>query len=136
MNRVIVRAPDLHKDGWCLLDGEQLNRDAPKTFHIPDLAVRRNLQLGDFAKLVFEIAVEGDKYPSVERMWVVIRERTPSGYLGVLDNEPDCISENDSFWLGTEVPFDHRHIIAVQGSDEASVALAKAPVPIPWNPSN
>src|SRR5690349_6126239 len=133
MSRVTLRAPDLHRNGWRLLDGEQLNREGPETFHIPDLALRRNLQLGDFAKLVFEIALQGEKYPSVERMWVVIRGRTPNGYLGVLDNEPDCIAENDSFWLGAEVPFDHRHIIAVQGSDEASVALAKAPVPIPWD---
>ena len=133
MSRVTLRAPDLHRNGWRLLDGEQLNRGASETFHIPDLALRRNLQLGDFAKLVFEIALQGEKYPSVERMWVVIRGRTPNGYLGVLDNEPDCIAENDSFWLGAEVPFDHRHIIAVQGSDEASVALAKAPVPIPWD---
>ena len=131
-----MRAPSLERDGWCLLDGEQLSREAPQTFHIPELALRQNLQLGDFAKLTFEIAVEGEKYPSVERMWVVIRERTPSGYLGVLDNEPDCISENDRFWLEAEVPFDHRHIIAVQGSDEASVALAKAPVSIPWDRTN
>jgi hypothetical protein len=128
--------PDLERDGWCLLDGEQLHREAPQTFHIPDLALRQNLQLGDFAKLIFEIAVEGEEYPSVERMWVVIRERTPSAYLGILDNEPDCISENDSFWLGAEVPFDHRHFVAVQGSDKASVALAKASVSIPWDPTN
>ena|ERR1700759_3759103 len=136
MSRIFVRAPDLKRDGWCLLDGEQLHREAPQTFHIPDLALRQNLQLGDFAKLIFEIAIEGDEYPSVERMWVVIRERTPSGYLGILDYQPDSISENDRFWLGTEVPFDHRHIIAVQGGDAASVALAKAPVPIPWDRTN
>ena len=123
-----METPDLEHDGWCLVDGEQLNRDAPRTFHIPDLAVRRGLQPGDFAKLVFEIAVEGDEYPSVERMWVIVRERTPTGYLGMLDNQPDAIAENDRLWLGTEVPFDHRHIIDIQPGDDGSLALAKSPV--------
>jgi len=136
MSSVFMRAPDLEKDGWCLHDGEQLNRDAPQTFLIPDLALRRSLQPGDYAKLVFEIAVEGDEYPIIERMWVIVRERIPSGYVGMLDNEPDSISENDSFWLGTEVPFDHRHIIAVRRGNDASLALAKAPVPIPWDRAN
>jgi hypothetical protein len=136
MSHVSMRAPDLERDGWHLLDGEQLNREAPQTFLIPDLGIRACLQPGDFAKLIFEIAVEGDKYPAVERMWVIIRERAPIGYIGMLDNEPDCISKNDRFWLGTEVPFNYRHIIAVQRGDEASLALAKAAVPIPWDRTN
>jgi hypothetical protein len=136
MNRTSMRAPDLERDGWCLDDGEQRNREAPETFHIPDLALRKILQPGDFAKLIFEIAVEGEEHPAVERMWVIIRERTDSGYIGMLDNEPDSISENDRFWLGTEIPFNYRHIIAVRHGDEASIALVKAPVPIPWDRTN
>lgn len=131
-----MRAPDLEKDGWCLHDGEQINREAPQTFLIPDLALRKILQPGDFAKLIFEIAVEGEEYPAVERMWVIIRKRTDSGYIGMLDNQPDAISANDSFWLGTEIPFDYRHIIAVCHGNEASLALAKVPVPIPWDRAN
>jgi hypothetical protein len=131
-----MRAPDLQRDGWRLDDGEQRNREAPETFLIPDLALRKILRPGDFAKLIFEIALEGDEYPAVERMWVIIRERTPSGYIGMLDNEPDSISENESFSLGSEIPFDYRHIIAVRPGDEASLALATAPVPIPWDRAN
>ena len=131
-----MRAPDLEKDGWCLHDGEQRSREAPETFLIPNLALQEILQPGDFAKLIFEIAVEGEEYPAVERMWVIIRERTPSGYIGMLDNEPDSISENNKFWVGTEMPFDYRHIISVRRGDEASLALAKAPVPIPWDRPN
>jgi hypothetical protein len=131
-----MRTPDLEKDGWRLHDGEQRNREAPEAFLIPDLALRKILQPGDFAKLIFEIAMEGDEYPAVERMWVIIRERTPSGYIGMLDNEPDSISENKRFWVGTEMPFDYRHIISVRHGDEASIALARAPVPIPWDRPN
>jgi hypothetical protein len=131
---MFMRAPDLEKDAWCLLDGEQRHREAPETFEIPDLALRKILQLGDFAKLMFKIAVEDEE--KVERMWVIIRERTSSGYIGMLDNTPSYIPENDRLWVGTEVPFEYRHIIAVDHGDEKSIAEAKAPVPIPWNPAN
>jgi hypothetical protein len=57
-----MRTPDLEKDGCRLHDGEQRNREAPETFLIPDLALRKILQPGDFAKLIFEIAMEGDEY--------------------------------------------------------------------------
>jgi uncharacterized protein YegJ (DUF2314 family) len=39
--------------------------------------------------LIFKIAVEGDEHGAVERMWVIVRERTPTGYIGMLDNEPN-----------------------------------------------
>jgi hypothetical protein len=131
-----MRAPDFLRDGWCLEDGEERHREAPATFFIPDLELRKLLQPGDLAKLIFKIAVEGDEYGAVERMWVIIRERTPDGYVGMLDNEPDSISKNDQFWHGTELPFEYRHIIAVGHADEATIALAKAPVPIPWDRSS
>ena len=131
-----MRAPDFIRDGWCLEDAEERHREAPATFLIPDLALRKLLQPGDFAKLIFRIAVEGDEHEAVERMWVIIRERRPGGYVGMLDNEPDSIGKNDAFWCGTELPFEYHHIIAVSQSDEASIALAKAPVPIPWDRSS
>jgi hypothetical protein len=127
-----MRLPDYEKDGWCLDDGEQYHQEAPETFLIPDLTLRKILRPGDFAKLMFKIAVEGEE--EVERMWVIIRDRTSSGYVGVLDNEPGSIPRNDRLWLGTEVPFEYRHIIAVQPGDEKSIAVAKAPAPIPWIP--
>ena len=69
----IVRTPDLSLDGWCLEDGEQLHREAPKTFFVPDLELRKILQPGDFAKLVFRIALEeADEIEAVERMWVIV----------------------------------------------------------------
>ncbi len=128
-----MRAPDFELDGWCLEDGEQRHRETPSTFPIPDLQVREILQPGDFAKLIFKIAVDDDNDPEpIERMWVIVRERTPTGYIGMLDNEPSAISENDQFWRGSELPFEPRHIIAVQHANPDSLALAAQPAPIPW----
>jgi len=61
---------------------------------------------------------------SVERMWVVVRERVPGGYLGVLNNDPDAIEENDELWSGIELPFAPRHVINIQPRTDASIALA------------
>jgi hypothetical protein len=54
----------------------------------------------------------------------------------MLANTPSYIPENDRLWVGTEVPFEYRHIIAVDHGNEKSIAEAKAPVPIPWNPAD
>jgi hypothetical protein len=125
-----MRAPSFEDDCWRLLDGEQHHREAPKTFEIPDLALRKILGGGDFAKLMFEIMVGPDERTAVERMWVIIREQIPGGYIGMLDNKPD-IAENDRFWVGSELPFEYRHIIAVDHGGEKSLAMARAPPPSP-----
>jgi len=127
-----VREPNFEKDGWCLDDAEQIHEDSPHTFFIPELALRKILRPGDFAKLIFRISVGGDEPVSVERMWVIVRECIPGGYMGMLNNEPDAISENDEFWVGTELPFEYRHIIAVDHANDESRALATSPAPIPW----
>lgn len=127
-----MRLPDYEADGWGLNDGEEVHREAPKTFFIPDLEIRQSLQPGDFAKLLFRMAVAGNEHEAVERMWVIVRSRTPTGYIGMLDNEPGGIAKNDRLWLGTELAFEYRHIVAVQRSSPESIALAKAPAPIPW----
>ncbi|KRA71710.1 hypothetical protein ASD89_12180 [Caulobacter sp. Root656] len=97
------------------------------------MAVRQILQPGDFAKLIFRIAVDSAEEPEAfERMWVIVRERTPGGYLGMLDNEPSAIQQNKEFWEGSELPFEPRHIIAVQQANAESRRLASRPAPIPW----
>ena len=84
------------------------------------------LEAGDLAKLVFRISVDNaDENVSVERMWVLVRERTPDGYLGVLDNEPGAIAENDEFWPGTELPFSAKHVINIEERDTKTIALAR-----------
>jgi len=129
-----VRTPDFHRDGWALEDGEAYASDAPETFHIPSLKARQGLHPGDFAKLIFRLSVDNDTYPeAVERMWVIVREVLPDGiYIGVLDNDPTEIDENPDFWAGAELPFEARHIIAIQEADNASRTAAASPPAIPW----
>jgi hypothetical protein len=120
-----MREPDIEVDGWCLDDGEAYHREAPDTFWIPDRHSRENLQPGDFAKLIFRISVDNlEESSAVERMWVLVRERVPGGYLGVIDNDPDAITENDELWSGVELPFAARHIINIRARDEKTIALA------------
>ncbi len=126
-----MRQPDFDVDGWCLEDGEQRNREHPDKFLIPDLAVRDALQPGDFAKLVFRIAIE-DQPEAFERMWVIVRARVSGGYLGMLDNEPTKICENDEFWRGTELPFQAKHIVAVEHANAESRTLAGHPPRRQW----
>ena len=128
-----MREPDFIIDGWCLEDGEEYHRRAPMTFPIPDLEVRQILQPGDFAKLIFKIAVDNDEEPEAfERMWVIVRERTSEGYFGMLDNEPSAIQQNSEFWEGSELPFEPKHIIAIQQANAKSLLLANQPAPILW----
>lgn len=120
-----MREPDFENDGWCLDDGEECNRAAPDTFWIPSLDAREGLLPGDLAKLIFRIHVADPQNPiSVERMWVIVRERIPGGYLGILDNDPDALAENDVFWSGIELPFSARHVIDIDDRDENTIALA------------
>ncbi|WHU02296.1 hypothetical protein [Sphingomonas sp. NIBR02145] len=118
-----MRAPDLDEDGWCLASAVDYHALDAEVFDLPDEATRTGLKPGDFAKLIFLIAVEEDEEPITDRMWVVVRETADGGYFGLLDNEPD-IDENDEFWLGTEVPFGPEHVIEVQAGNDESIAYA------------
>lgn len=121
-----MREPDFEVDGWCLEDGEAYHAEAPDTFWQPERSRRETLQPGDIAKLIFRISVENEEENvAVERMWVLVREVVPGGYLGVLDNEPDAIAENDEFWLGTELPFAAKHVINIEERDANTIALAQ-----------
>ena len=120
-----MRNPDFDIDGWCLEDAEAYHAEAPDTFWIPERDRREGLEAGDLAKLIFRISVDNaDENSAVERMWVIVRERRADGYLGVLDNEPDAIAENDEFWLGSELPFSGKHVINIQERDANTIALA------------
>lgn len=124
-----MREPDFEHDGWCLEDGEELHREAPETFWLPELKDRQSLQPGDLVKLIFRISVDNEEEPvAVERMWVIMRERVGEHYLGILDNDPYAIEENEEFWSGIELPFAPRHVIDI---DRADVAEASQPVPLP-----
>jgi len=128
-----MRQADFHSDGWCLDDGEALHAEAPDTFWIPPREDRERLGPGDLVKLIFRIAVDDSASPvAVERMWVIVRERAEGGYLGLLDNDPFALAENDELWSGVEIPFEPRHVIDIDPADEASEARAKAPPARRW----
>jgi hypothetical protein len=119
-----MRGPDFETDGWCLEDGEARHAEAPATFQIPPIGERERLAPGDLAKLIFRIALDGQEEPAFERMWVLVRERAGGAYLGLLDNDPAAIAENDALWSGVELPFAPRHVIDIRPGDAASRAAA------------
>ena len=120
-----MREPDFEADGWCLDDGEEYQRAAPSTFWLPTREARESLQPGDLAKLIFRISLDDPDEPvAVERMWVLVRERITGGYLGILDNDPDALTENDEFWSGIELPFEPHHVINIGERDENTIRLA------------
>jgi hypothetical protein len=128
-----MREPRWEIDGWELENGEECHAQFPDTFWIPERQHREALYPGDYAKLMFRIALDDpNDRVSVERMWVLVRERISSGYLGLLRNEPDTILENDSLWLDSELPFRPEHVIDIQSADDESVDLAKQPPRRAW----
>ena len=74
-----------------LESGELRHAEAPATFYIPPQEARAGLLPGDSVKLIFRI--EHDGQVDVERMWVTVQSAGPSGYVGVLDNQPYCTEE-------------------------------------------
>ena len=46
------------------------------------------------------------------------------GYLGILDNDPCSVAENDDFWSGIELPFGPQHVINIDERDDKTIALA------------
>lgn len=123
-----MREPDFERDGWRLNSGEERQREAPDTFWIPKREHREALYPGDFAKLMFRIALDDRDDPvSVEIMRVIVRERADWVYFGLLDNEPDTIDENDALWVGTEVQFRAEHIIDLHHANNEPVDLASRP---------
>ena len=130
-----MRAPDIAIDGWCLDDAEARQAANPGRFEIPPPFVREGLWVGDFAQLIFRIAVDDDEDPEeFERMWVIVREvRDDGGYIGILDNEPGSIEENEDFWRGVDLPFEPRHVIDAKEGNDESARIAAAPPKRPWS---
>jgi hypothetical protein len=84
------------------------NREAPETFPIPGQAEREGLRPGQIVKLMFRFDGPGEE--TVERMWVIVKEHTPTGYLGELDNQPYT---TDAIQPGAPVRFGPEHVIAI-----------------------
>lgn len=84
----------------------------PDRFKIPDLAERQSLSPGDAAKLLFDIETRenGVIDRDVHRMWVIVKARTESGYLGILDSDPG-FAENLTLAPGDLIAFGAEHVI-------------------------
>ena len=128
-----MREPNWEVDGWELDNGESCHAEFPETFWIPSREERDSLQRGDYAKLIFRIALDSDEDPvSVERMWVLVRGRVGPIYFGTLANEPDAIDENDELWFGCELPFRAEHVIDIRAADQESIDFAALPPRRAW----
>ena len=128
-----MRAPSIERDGWCLDDGEERHAAAPETFWIPSLEARQGLYPGCGVKLIFRIDTpSGDE---VERMWVVVTRRESDGerYMGVLDNPPASDFAPGRLEPGFEVPFEPRHVIDVDLSCDATMAVAETEPARRWS---
>ena len=100
---------------FTLDDGEQINAEAPDTFLIPSRIDRENLVADALVKLIFRIETDDDF--QVERMWVIVKEKTPEGYIGILDNEAYC---TDEIGVGLEIEFKPEHVIQIYHDDKKS----------------
>lgn len=90
-------------------NGEDLNRQSPRSFFIPTQTERQALQTGDLAKLLFEVVDPEDGMPTAERMWVQVLERQDDEYVGSLDNQPNVIT---TIQPGDRIRFGAEHVIA------------------------
>ena len=87
------------KDHWQLRNGEEAHRNNPESFWIPEIGKRKNLKIGDAAKLIFDIECEDEDGGVViegERGFVIVSEIAGDKYIGILDFQPACIDKDDS----------------------------------------
>lgn len=119
-----MREPSIARDGWCLESGEERHAAAPATFWIPSREARRGLYPGCGVKLIFHIDTPDG--PDVERMWVVVTRLLDEGprYLGLLDSTPCSDRAPGRLEPGFEVPFEPRHVIDIDGPNDATIAIA------------
>jgi hypothetical protein len=82
-------------------DGEACHAKYPDTFELPAEFIRKNLCVGDHAKLMFIV----DDF--TERMWVLITSKEDSKYIGTLDNQPQF----SALKYGAIITFEPKHII-------------------------
>jgi len=94
---------------YTLDNAEDIARDSPASFYIPPRAEREKVEVKKLVKLIFRMETETEAF--VERMWVIVKEKTETGgFIGVLDNDPYCTEEIKA---GIEISFGPENIIAI-----------------------
>ena len=121
-----MRIPDfgvIERDGWTLVSAEERHARSPETFVIPSRTERESLTAGDGVKLLFDIETRDvgnviDR--GVDRLWVIVKRKTGSLYVGVLDSDPR-ISEGLTLRPGTELLFGPEHVSAINRPPEGYI---------------
>jgi len=106
-------------DFWELRSAEESHQANPEEFYLPPEDARKNLKVGDAAKLIFDmefIDEEGDPFIQGERIFVIVSEIVDDHYIGILDSQPASFEPEDDVYLcfGSEIPFKAEHIIDIQ----------------------
>jgi hypothetical protein len=99
-------------DAWEIDDAELRHRNAPDMYPIPPLAERTDVRVGERVELyfVFRGRDQHGLYIQSERLRVTVRDASPSGYVGTLDNPP---TSSSVLRKGATVSFEPRHIAAI-----------------------
>jgi len=106
-----MNLPTYEKDHYELDNAEDIHREYPDSYWIPEKEVRESLQPGKVVKLVFRMEeTKGSDDVSVERMWVQITNKHQGFYEGILDNDP---SGSECVECGQTVYFQSCHVIDV-----------------------
>ncbi len=110
---------------FTFVDGIEMNRNHPDTFHIPDTAEKSAIKVGDFVKIGFIPTPEARELgiDMTERMWVKVSELDasrgdlePLFLTGTMANAPFVFS--DVLSHGDAVSFENRHILSIMPGDE------------------
>ena len=90
---------------WHLSSGVERNRQYPESFPIPSEVEKRDIQPGDFVKVMFEMC---DGWG--ERMWVKVTDVKKKRLVGELSNQPIGIPRLDA---GRQMKFERDAIIDI-----------------------
>jgi hypothetical protein len=124
-----IRLPIMDLDGWHLVSGVAMNQEHPKTFEIPPERVRQNVKIGDYVKLIFEIAVpQSEQFggSSGERMWVKVTGKQGGYYLGTLANQPLSFDQTDALKFGDRIVFLPEHVIRFDRQGKSALSSTRA----------
>lgn len=110
------------KPSWHLEDATVIAAENPYTFYKPSPEAISKLQPGNRVKLIFPFASSDPKAPLAERMWVRIVRIEEERFFGVLDNDPQHVTDLKT---GDAIEFDACHVIQTDVDD---------PVPDPTAP--
>jgi uncharacterized protein YegJ (DUF2314 family) len=114
MTKALSRAT-IEENGWTLVSAEERHAAHPDTFFIPSREKRASLSAGTGVKLLFDIETKANGRVidrGIDRMWVIIKARSGSGYIGILDNNPG-IAENLNLNEGDAIVFGPEHICEI-----------------------